>query len=131
MSIRFVLALIALATAAACASIPDVTFNDGDAAVDGGGTSGSGSSDATIADGAGGRDAATTTTDSGKDGSVTSTPDAATCGGSAGDICCGTQICHNCVPSDCPSCAGLACVAGKVCCAKTMSVTCHAPGPGC
>jgi hypothetical protein len=137
MRLRFILTIAGVTTAAACASLPEVTFEDPDAATD---ASGAGSSDATagdsggtVTDGAGGNDTGTAITDAGNtnDGSVSTTPDAAACGGSTGDICCGAQICHNCVLADCPSCTGLACTAGKVCCAKSMSVTCHAPGLGC
>jgi hypothetical protein len=134
MRLRLILAIATVATAAACASVPEVTFEDADAATDAGGVT---SSDATAGDsggtGAGGKEAGTPISDAGNtnDGSVSTTADAAACGGSTGDICCGTQICHNCILADCPNCTGLACTAGKVCCAKSMSVTCHALGPGC
>jgi hypothetical protein len=136
MQFRLLLGIVAATTVLACASVPTVTFEDADGATDAGqpttgndasGAHDSGAADSRAADGGG----ATSDGGSAKDGSVFSAPDAAACGGSTGDICCGPQICHNCAESDCPSCTGLACTMGKVCCAKSANVTCHSPGPGC
>ncbi len=127
---RFLLALGTAALVVACASIPDVTFQDGTS--DGASPdqdSGEFGSDGAVSstDGGGG---GTTDGSNKKDGSTFSMDSGGgnPCGGGVGDICCGTMACHGCSASDCANCTGLACTAGNICCLKGVNLICHLPG---
>ena len=117
----------------ACASIPEVTFDDADGAVahdgnasDPDGSSGSADGSSSGGDGASNSKDGSATKDSGAGAVDSGNP----CGAGNGEICCGTKICHGCSASDCGMCASLGCTGTDVCCAKGVNITCRAPGTG-
>jgi hypothetical protein len=107
-----------VALAVACGTVPDVTFQDGDAA---------GPTDAT-ADTRSPGDAApgdASSADAGRD-ATTGCPTKAPSGG----VCCGSLECIGCKASDCSSCLQKGCATGTVCCVsggQGNGVACRSP----
>jgi hypothetical protein len=117
----------------ACASIPDVTFKDLDGeAPNADGASPDGAQ--STADGStGGSDGGNTTDSSSSKDSGTAKDGGNPCNAGTNDICCGTQVCHNCNPSDCTSCLNMDCPGqgnGEICCVHGGGLTCRTAGTG-
>jgi hypothetical protein len=106
----------------ACSSVPDVSFQDGDAAS----LPGTGTADAAA-------DGTTSAADasSGDAGGRPATDAATGCPSNPpnGGICCGSLSCIGCKASDCSSCQQKACSGSTVCCASGAgnAVACKPP----
>ncbi len=131
MRTKYLFAVGVAGVLAACASVPNVVFEDADGAA-GTITLPDGAVISTTDSGGGGMDSGSGKDSSTgpKDSGVNTIDGGNPCGAGAGEICCGTKVCHGCSAGDCAQCTGLGCAGTDVCCKKGMNLTCHVPGTG-
>ena len=125
----FALASVTAAIAVACASVPNVTFQDADGSAGGDGATGP---DAMNAGGMSSFDGAASSEGGARDSGSSNTDSGNPCGAGPGDVCCGKQLCKGCSVSNCGACTAMQCEDnnGDICCLRGNKIKCG-PIQGC